>query len=185
MPSAPQGLELGSKSSDQQFARVVFVIGAGVVIAHDRQIRAQSRYRIEQGVVMLAGMQGHVHADRGRQFPRPHAGAQDHAIGFDLTPVGNYSGDSTSCGEYGFDRSVLENARTGGARALRQGVGDVDGVCVAVGRYMDSAEYAIHIEQRNPGCDRCRIEHLHFQSEDFGHGRAALQFLESLLVGGK
>ena len=178
------GAGVGFEGADEEPARVVFVVGAGVVVAHDREVRVQPRDRLEQGVVVLAGMQGHVHPDRRRQLPGPHAGAQHHAVRVDIAVLRGHAGYAAPCGTDGRDREVLKDARTGGAGAPGQGVGDVHGVGVAVGRNVDAAEHVRRVQHGNPGRDVRRRDHTHLQPEHLGHRGAAPQFLEALPVGG-
>ena len=178
------GAGVGFEGADEEPARVVFVVGAGVVVAHDREVRIQPRYRFEQGVVVLAGMQGHVHPDRRRQLPGPHAGAQHDAVRVDVAVFRGHAGYAAPCGTDGRDRQVLKDVRTGGTGAPGQRVGDVHRVGVAVGRNVDAAEHVSGMQQRNPGLDGCGRDDLHLQPEHLGHRGAAPQFLETLLVGG-
>ena len=177
------GAGIGFERAQHQLARVVLVVGAGVVVAHDRKAGVQALHRFEQSVVVLAGMQRHVHPDARRQFTGPHAGAQHHAVRVDIAAVGAYAGDASGRGADGRDRYVLKDARTGGAGALGQRIGDVHRVGVAVGRNVDAPEHVFGVKQRDLGLDRGRRDHLHLQPEDFRHRRAAPQLLEPFLVG--
>ena len=177
------GPGFGLEGADQQLARIVLVIGAGVVIPHDRKARVQAFDGFEQGIVVLAGVQRHVDADGGRQVAGPHACAEDDAIGIDFTMRGGNAGYAAFGGADGGYRHVLDNAHPGAARALGERLGDVHRVGVAVRRNMDAAEHVAGVQQRHPFLDRLRCQHLHFQTEHLGHGGAALEFLEPLLVG--
>ena len=74
----------GFEGPDQQFARVVLVVGTGIVVPQHRQIGMQTRDRLEQHVVMLAGVQGQGDTHRGGQIPGPHAAANHHVAGLDI-----------------------------------------------------------------------------------------------------
>ena len=178
------GAGVGLEGADEEPARVVFVVGAGVVVAHDRKSSHQPRYRFEQGVVVLAGMQGHIHSDRRRQVPGPHAAAQHHAVRVDIAVFRGHAGDAAPCGTDVGDRQVLKDARAGGAGTPGQRVGDIHRVGVAVGRNVNAAEHVWGMQQRNPGLDGCGRDHIHLQPEHLGHRGAAPQFLKTLFVGG-
>ena len=62
-PLHAPGLGAGFKRADQQFARIVFVVSASVVIPEYRQLRVQPLYRFEQHVIVLAGMERQVDPD--------------------------------------------------------------------------------------------------------------------------
>ena len=179
------GAGIGLEGANQQFAGVVFEIGASVVVADHRQIGAQSVHLVKQRVIMLAGVQGHVHADRRRQLPGPHAGAQDQGFGANFAVPGCHAGDAAAFGQYGADGRVLENARAGGDGCLCQGVGDINGVGIAVGGDMNAADHILNLAQRQPGPDGRAVEHVHFQPENLGHRRAALELFKALFVAGQ
>ena len=175
---------MGFEGAEEQLAGVVLVVGAGVVVADDREGRIQPRHRFEQGVVVLACMQGHVHPDRRRQLPRPHAGAQHNAVRIDIASIGGHAGHAAGPGADGRDRHVLKDARAGRAGALGQRVGDVYRVGITVGRNVDAAEQIPGMQQGYPLLDGRGRDHLHVQPEYLRHRRAALQLLEPLLIGG-
>ena len=88
----------GLERAHQQFAGVVLVIGAGVVIPYHRQVLVQARDGFEQRIVMLAGVQRHVHPDACGQVPGPHARAQHHVVGFHVAAFGADTGDPAGAG---------------------------------------------------------------------------------------
>ena len=88
----------GLERAHQQFAGVVLVIGAGVVIPYHRQVLVQARDGFEQRIVMLAGVQRHVHPDARGQVPGPHARAQHHVVGFYVAAFGADTGDPAGAG---------------------------------------------------------------------------------------
>ena len=132
---------VGFEGAHEEPSRVVLVVDARVVVAHHREVHIQPRDRFEQGVVMLAGMQGHVHADRRRQLPGPHAGAQHHAVRVDVAVFRGHAGDAAARGTDVRDRQVLKDARTGVTGAPGERVGNVDRVGVAVGRNVNAPEH--------------------------------------------
>ena len=44
------------KRADEESPRIVLVVGVGVVVAHHGKVRIEPLDRLEQGVVVLAGM---------------------------------------------------------------------------------------------------------------------------------
>jgi len=71
--------------ANQQLARVILVIGAGIVITKDGQLGIQPFYPLKEHVVVLTGMQRQVHPHRCREITRPHAAAYHHVLASDLT----------------------------------------------------------------------------------------------------
>ena len=179
------GAGMRLESAEEQLSGVVLIVRAGVIVAHHREARIQPRHRFKQRVVVLAGMQGHVHPDRCRQFPGPHAGAQHHEFGGDIALIGGHSGHASGPGANGGDGHVLKDTCAGRARALGQRIGDVHGVGVAVRGNVDPAEKVPGVQQRSPRLDCSGRHHFHVEPEDLRHRRAPLEFLEPFLVGGE
>ena len=129
-------------------------------------------------------MQGDVYPDRRRQFPGPHARAEHHAVRVDVAAFRGDAGHAAARRTDGRDRQVLEDPRPGGARAPGQRVGDVHRVGVAVGRDVDAAEHVFRVQQRHPGRDLRRRDHVHLEPEHLGHRGAAAQLLEAFCGSG-
>ena len=68
------GLRLRLEGAEQDLARVLLVIGAAVVVAQHGQVRRHTLEGVRHHVEVLAGVERHVDADRGRELARPHAG---------------------------------------------------------------------------------------------------------------
>ena len=79
----PPGPRIGLKGTDQQLARVIFIIAAGIIVAQHRQGRVYALDAFEQHIIVLAGMERRGHADARRQIACPHAAANDHIVGGD------------------------------------------------------------------------------------------------------
>ena len=77
------GLGLGLEGADQELAGILLVIGAGIHVAHDRQIGGQI-HGLGHDIEMLGGMERHGDAGHEPDLPRPHAGAVHHHLGLDL-----------------------------------------------------------------------------------------------------
>ena len=72
------GLGLGLEGADQELAGILLVIGAGIDVAHDRQIGGQI-HGLGHDIEMLGGMKRHRDAGHEPDLARPHAGAVHHA----------------------------------------------------------------------------------------------------------
>ncbi len=68
------------EATHEQLARVFLVVGAFVLHAQHRQVARQAVDGLGDDVEVLGGVQGHGHADVGRQAVRPHAGAEHHGV---------------------------------------------------------------------------------------------------------
>ena len=79
----------------------------------------------------------------------------------------------------GSDFEVLKDERTPGARALGERLGDVDGVGVAVARYVNAADDVRKIGERIQRVNLARPDDVHFEPEHLRHGGVALELLHA------
>ena len=173
------GLGAGFEGPDQQLARVVFVVGTGIVVPQHGQIGMQTRDRLEQHVVMLAGVQGQGDTHRGGQIPGPHAAANHHVAGLDIPGGGANPRGFAPLLQDGVYPGVSEDPRPPAARPLGQGLGDIHGIGIAVRGYMDAAVEIIGLDQRIAFRDLRHRQYIDLQAKDLGHGGAAFEFLET------
>ena len=133
---------------------------------------------------MFASVQRHGEADGGGQLPSPQAGAQRHAIRVQVAMLRAEAQDPVAGDANGRNRQVLKNLSAGGPGPLGQGLGDVNGVGVAVGGNAHAPQDIVDMQQRHPLLDGRRRQDLRLQAEHLGHGGVALQLLQPLPGGG-
>ena len=178
------GTRMGLERADQELAGVILVVGAGVVIPQNRQGGGQALHPFEQDIIVLAGMQRGGDADGARQVPGPHPAADHHIVSLDRAFGGLNAGHPLAIVADPGDLGVLVDPRPASPRALGQGLGDVDGIGIAVAWNVDAAHHVGHIGNREKGLDLVGGHHIDLEIEDLGHGSASLQLLEPLLMGG-
>ena len=157
------------EGSDQQLARIVFVIGTGVVIAQDRETRIQSHNGFEQNVIVLAGMQWHVYANRCRQIARPHSAANHHIICIDIPVCGADAGyfDPIVTNPRYF--RILKDSCTTTARAFRERLRYINSISITVGWNMDAAYKVVCTYEREKFGNLVNRNDFDLQVEHFGH----------------
>ena len=123
------------EGAEQDFPRVLLVVGALVLHAQHRQA-AEVGDRFGDDIKMLAGVQRHRHAGHAADTMRPHAGAIDDVVTGDAGRLafmldGN-AGDATVVLVDLQHLGLLDDARAVHARALGQRLGDIGRVALAV-----------------------------------------------------
>ena len=133
------------EAADQQLAGVFLVVGAFVLHAQHRQVARQAVDGLGDDVEMLGSVQGHGHADVGRQLVRPHARAQDHGVRGNVAAIGVDADGATLLDADAFDLRVLEDLRAALPGALGQGLRRVDRIGLAVLRQEDAANHVVDV----------------------------------------
>ena len=157
------------EGSNQQLARIVFVICTVVVIAQDRQAWIQSRNRFEQSVIVLTGMQWHVYANRSRQIARPYSTTDHDIVRIDVA-VGR--------ADTGYFYTVVTNPRyfrvlmdlhATTARAFRERLRYIDTIGVTVGWNMYTTYKVVCTYERVKFGNLVNRNDIDLQVEHFGH----------------
>ncbi len=177
------GARIGLKGSDQQFARVVFIIAAGIIVAQHRQGRVYALHPFEQHIIVLAGMERRGHTDAGCQIARPHTAANDHIVGGNRSFVGFDPCDPLAIVLDLGDLGIFKNLRAAAARALGQRLGDINRVGIAVAGNMDAADHILNIDDGGQGLNLFWADDMDRKVKDLGHGGAAFQLLKALSIG--
>ncbi|MBC7522153.1 MAG: hypothetical protein H7268_13815, partial [Sandarakinorhabdus sp.] len=170
------------KGTDQQFAGIIFVIAAIIIIAQHRQVGRQASNPFEQHIIMLAGVQRRRNADAGGEVTRPHAAAQHDIIGVDRPVRSFHPGDSGAIVANARHLGVFKNPHAIGAGTLGQRLGDIDRIGITVAGDVDAADNVIDLGDGEAFLDLLRGNHMHRQVEHLGHRSAALQLLEAFKV---
>jgi hypothetical protein len=134
---------------------------------------------------MFAGMQRHVDADARGKFARPHAGAENNVIRFNIATGGAYAGYPLSIVPDRVDFRVLEYSGAARPRTLGECLRNVDSITVAVGRYVNTTEYVFRIDQWQAFRHFFFRQDVYAEVEHLGHRGISLQFLESPGMGGE
>ena len=79
----PPRPRIGFECTDEQFARVIFVIAAIVVVAEHRQCGVDALDAFKQHIIMLARVEWCGNANARGQIASPHAAADHDVIGVD------------------------------------------------------------------------------------------------------
>ncbi len=176
---------VGFERAHQQFAGVVLEIAAMVIVAQHRHIGSKAGYVLEQDVVVLAGMQRHGHADAGGKIAGPHAAAKHDVIGVDASAVRLHAAHASTVVMDGGDFEILENLRAAAARPFGERLRDIDGIGIAVARYVNAADDILEIGERIQRVNLLGPHDVDRQAEYLGHRGIALQFLHAARRGGQ
>ncbi len=155
------------------------------MIAHHRQIGRQVVELLGVGVVVLAGVQRHVHAGQSTQVPRPQASGVGHELCPDVAVIG---GNAAHAPVAAVDVEHLDTFETGGAvlaRTLDERRDHVDRARVAVLGDPAAAEKPPRLEQRVERAHLLRADDVDAgDAEGVVHRRDALELLEARLAVG-
>ena len=127
--------------AQQDFASVLFVIGAFIGHAQDGQL-GEARDGLRHDVEMLTGVERHVGAQHGANLMSPHAAAVDDVFAVDcagllpLLPMDARDAATVARNAGGF--GPFEHLRTALPRALGKRQRDVGGVTLAVQRQVNT-----------------------------------------------
>ena len=131
---------------------------------------------------MFAGVQRCRHTHAGSQIAGPHTTAYHDIIGINRTVRGiNASYPIAIMANFG-DLRVFKNLCAASARALGQRLCNVNCIGIAITGDVDSADHVVDIDYVGERLDLFWRHDMDRQIEDLGHGGAAFQFLEPLLV---
>ena len=115
---------------------------------------------------MLGGLVGDRDAGARPELTRPHAGAVDDDIGFDVAASRADAGDAPAVLQHAGDRHALDDFHAPQARAFRERHGDVHRVHAAVFLHVEAGLDVLHLRQRK--------KLLHFARRDLVHVHAAV-----------
>ena len=166
---------------DEEAPRVLPDVGRDVVVAEGREVGGEVRDLLGVGVVVLAGVEGHVHPRHPPDVPPPEARAVHHEVGLDVARVRPDPGDAAVLVVDGGDRHPFEAARPPAAGAPDERRHHVDGARHPVRRHPGPADEPVLVDERVERRDLLRRHEVHLrQPEPVVHRGEALQLLEAV-----
>ena len=173
------------EGADEKAPRVLPDVGGDVVVAEGREVGGEVRDLLGVGVVVLAGVEGHVDACHPSDVPSPEARAVHHEVGLDVPGVRPDPGDPSVLAVDGGDCHPFEAAGPPVPGAPDKGRHDVDRARYPVGRNPGPADQPLLVDDRVEGCDLVRGDEVHpGDPEPVVHRGEALQLLEAVPVVG-
>lgn len=157
------------EATEQDFARVLFVVGLLVGDEENGKIARQVRQLLGDNVEMLGGVEGKRYAAQRGEIARPHSAGDDHLIGADFALIGDRADSAAAFDEDAFNADVLKDRRSGLARALRHRDRHVDRIDLPVFRRPKAADEAVGVQWRPALLEFFRPQDLNWEAEISGH----------------
>ena len=169
------------EGADEEAPRVLPDVGRDVVVAQGREAEGDIRDLRGVGVVVLAGVEGHVDPRHPSDLPPPEARAVHHEVGLDVARVRPDPGNPAVLAADGGDRRLFEAARPPVPGSPDEGRDHVDGARRPVGRNPGPADQPFLVDERVEGGDLVRGDEVHpGDPEPVVHRGEALQLLEAV-----
>ena len=99
---------------------------------------------------MLAGMQWNVYANGSSQIPSPHSSTDHYVLCVNVAMLGTNPRDTAAILANCRHQRILINLRATVTSTFCKSLSDINGVSIAIRRYMYAAKYIIGINQRDP-----------------------------------
>ncbi len=185
MPLHAPGLGDRLEPADQQLARILLEIGAGIGVAQHRQMLRQARDRLGDDVEVLGRMQRNRDAGGGAEPVRPHARGIDDELGLDVAGGRAHAGGAAGGDDDVRDLGILEDAGAAASRQPGQRLRGVDGIGLPILGQMHDADHIVRPHQRPQLAGLLRREQIDLQPEAARHRGAALQLFQPARIGGE
>ena len=175
---------IGFERPYEQFPGVIFIIAAIIIIPQNRQCGVDTLDAFEQHIIMFARMQRCRDADARGEIAGPHSAANHDIVRIDRTFGGIDAGHPVTIVPDFCNLGIFKYPGAAGACTLGQCLRDVDGIGIAIAGDVDAADNIVDIHNMREVLDLLRRNDMHGQIEHLSHGCAALQFFETLSIGG-
>ena len=170
------GKRIGLERSGHPAADVRDQVGDVVHVPHGGSFRGQSLELFRNHVKMVAGLQRNLCADHGADFTSPDARAVDHDLAGDRPAIGFDTGDLIVLPGNPRHARVIADCGTIGLGALDEGLDEIAGINLAVGRGVgDGIDVVDHHPRHHIGRLGGR-NHTNLEPHCGGRGRHTLEF---------
>ena len=161
------------------------VVAVAIGVLHHRQVWAHAGHGIGDQVVVLGGLQRHLHTGCGPETVGPHASGVDDQLGLDAAPIGEHRRHPAAALFHAGGADTLEDARATSTGTFGQRRRNADGVGATLVGHHEAREHVVGAQQRPQRRHFARRD-LHLVHAEAVHPcRRTSQRLEPAGVGGQ